>query len=548
MKNSFLTLVFLFFISTITSQITVNNATDLQAALNNNNAEKIITIDGTIFGRFIVRRSGTTTNPVIIRGGTISGMGVPETSEGLDFALLAVLSESNIRIENVSFENNFVQGAKGIYVTTTTFDDAPLQNIFIDSCTLNNIGWSSDNTADPNNNPSGTGQAHGILATGRTANTLTNINITNTNLSNIITGNSEALTINGNVDGFLVQANTISNITNIGIDIAGGFGVATSGLDQDRNGKVIENTVFNCRRPTSVFGVFEPAGIYVDGGANVKIYGNRSYQNGQGFSIGREQAGETTNISVTNNLSYFNAENGIVFGGNNGTVINSLVRNNTFYQNGMDKPSDRSGISVQITQGCTITNNIIFESEPSMFGISYFFGGTSNAQVAYNLVNGMSSGFDLANVGNNPNGLSVAPDLNAALDFIPNNTSPVIDVGDSTGIPADENDFIGFDRIFGTSVDIGAREFSGTLKTNDFDINSIQISIYPNPVSDILYFKNTTITNGTISVYNAIGKLVLTNKLDSLNQELNIKHLQTGFYVSIIEGKDFKQLFKFIKM
>ncbi len=461
MKSILLSLCLFFLVIGITNaQITVTTAVELQAALDDPTADNIINISGTIFGRFIVNRSGTEANPVIIRGGTISALGVADTTQGLEFALLAILSESNIRIENVTFENNFIQSAKGIYVTTTVFDDAPTQNIFIDSSNLSNIGWSDDNVADPSANPSGTGQAHGILVTGRTANTITNVNITNNTLNNIIAGNSEALTLNGNVDGFLVQANTISNITNIGIDIAGGFGVADAEIDQARNGQVIENTVFNCRRPSSVSGVFEPAGIYVDGGANVEVARNRSYQNGQGFSIGREQAGETTNITMTNNLSYSNAENGLVFGGNLGFVSDSIVRNNTFYQNGLDKPGERSGISVQITQGSRITNNIIFESEAGMFGISYFFSGTSTVVADYNLINGMTDGFSLANVGSNPNGLSVAPDLNAAADFLPNLGSPVIDAGDATGIASSEKDFIGSTRTIGASVDIGAREFN----------------------------------------------------------------------------------------
>ena len=473
MKNLILTLFFLFYaLAELKADVTVSNAVQLQAALDDSSADNVIVINGTIYGRFIVNRSGTTTNPVIIRGGTISGLGVPDTTAGLDNALLAVLSESNVRIENVTFENNYIQGAKGIYITTASFNDAPLQNIFIDSCTLRDIGWSSDNTADPNSNASGTGQAHGILVTGRTTNTLTNVNVTNNSLNNIITGNSEALTLNGNVSDFLVQGNTISNITNIGIDIAGGFGVAVTGTDQARNGMVIANTVFNCRRPSSVSGFFEPAGIYVDGGANVEIYGNRSYQNGQGFSIGREQTGETLNINLTNNLSYFNAENGLVFGGNNGTVINSTVRNNTFYGNGADKPGDRSGISVQITQNCAITNNIIYEAVNdgiySMFGISNFFGGTPPI-LSNNLVSGMATGFDLVNVGTNTDGLSVAPNLNLNDDFTPNTGSPVINAGNSTGIATSETDFLGANRISSSSVDIGAVESGSSETTDNFE-------------------------------------------------------------------------------
>ena len=541
MKNSIITLFLLLgVISGIKADVIVTNAVEFQAALDDPAEDNVIIISGTIFGRFIVNRSGTVTEPLIIRGGTISGLGVPDTSAGLDFALLSVLSESNVRIENVTFENNYIQGAKGIYVTTASWNDAPLQNIFIDSCTLRDIGWSSDNTANPESNPSGTGQAHGILVTGRTANTLTNINVTNNNLNNIITGNSEALTVNGDVSEFLVQGNTISNITNIGIDIAGGFNVALTGIDQARNGSVVGNTVFNCRRPSSVSGVFEPAGIYVDGGANVEIYGNRSYQNGQGFSIGREQAGETLNITMTNNLSYFNAENGLVFGGNLGTVINSTVRNNTFFQNGADRPSDRSGISVQFTQNCSITNNIIYEpgsnTTSTMFGISNFFGGTPPT-VEYNLVNGMESFNALVNVGTNPNGLSVAPDLNLAADFAPNTGSQVIDAGNSSGIPANETDFLGATRINGASVDIGAVESASVncvASTLTPSINTpYLISVWRN-ITEVteaetrpVWLRLQTTDTGTYSWTGPNGVVVPNNGIVYLN---NISPADAGAY------------------
>ncbi len=550
MKTLFWKIVFACIFSiAVKGQITVSTSTELQAALDDETADNSILIDGTIFGRFIVNRSGTETDPIIITGGTISGLGVPDSDRGLDFALLAVLSESNIRIENVNFENNFVQGAKGVYITTTTFDDAPLQNIYMDSCTVHNIGWSSDSTADPASNPLEIGQAHGILVTGRTSNTVTNVNITNNDLTSIITGNSEALTINGNVNQFLVQGNTLSNCTNIGIDIAGGFGVAISGIDQARNGKVIENTVSNCRRPSSVSGIFEPTGIYVDGGADVEIYGNRSFLNGQGFSIGREQLGETRNITMINNLSYFNAENGLVFGGNNGIVINSIVRNNTFYENGTDRPDDRSGITIQKTEGCTIVNNIIFEpnttSESNMFGISKFFDGEVPI-VAYNLVNGMPSGFDLANVGTNPNGISTAPNLNT--DFIPNENSPVIDAGSTIEVRQNEKDFLGAERVFNGVVDMGAVEFGAILGVDNFEINKREAFItYPNPVVDVLHIDNLKDTSYEIQVFDSTGALQLVAVSDKNTLAVNMKCFRSGIYFAVINDTNNTSVFKLLK-
>lgn len=545
MKSLLIPLFFLFcFVHHLQSQITVTNAQELQNALDDQNADRDITIEGIIYGRFVVNRSGSIAEPIRIHGGTISGINVNDS--GLEFALLSVNNQSNIYIENITFENNYTQGAKGIYVTTEQGNSNSLQNIYIDSCIIRNIGWSDDNTQDPTTNPSGTGQAHGILVTGRTANTIMNVNITNNVLSDIVAGNSEALTINGNVDGFLVQANTIHDITNIGIDIAGGFGVGPSGLDQARNGKVIENTVYNCRRPTSVSGVHEPAGIYVDGGANVEISRNRSYQNGQGFSIGREQIGETTNITMINNLSYSNAENGLVFGANNGIVKDSAVRNNTFYNNGADLPSGekRSGISVQITENCSITNNIIYETRTNMYGISKFYGGNI-PNVAYNLVHVLDEHRNLVGVGNNPNGLSVVPDFDVNSDFLPNANSPVIDTGDSTGISSEETDFSGAFRIAGASVDIGAREYNSMLHVENY--SPLEIVIFPNPTNNFLHIKDIQLTTSKIFIYDMLGKLHLKTEYHTENDLLNIENLKSGSYILILYNDTSKHITKFIK-
>ena len=67
--------------------------------------------------------------------------------------------------------------------------------------------------------------------------------ILNNELSYNTTGNSEVLTVNGNVDGFVIQGNHVHHNNNIGIDVIGFEGNGPDGLDQARNGLIADNIV-----------------------------------------------------------------------------------------------------------------------------------------------------------------------------------------------------------------------------------------------------------------------------------------------------------------
>lgn len=49
-----------------------------------------------------------------------------------------------------------------------------------------------------------------------------NINITNNHVHDSNLGQHEGITLNGNVDGFQISINRLTNLNNIGIDIVGG--------------------------------------------------------------------------------------------------------------------------------------------------------------------------------------------------------------------------------------------------------------------------------------------------------------------------------------
>ncbi|MBL0083345.1 MAG: hypothetical protein IPP37_13405 [Saprospiraceae bacterium] len=209
-------------------------------------------------------------------------------------AMLYIDSKSYIKIQKLCFQQNYGQDAEGIHIIGTA------SHITIDRCKVKNIGWSNNANADPYSvNPSG--QSHGIIVNGRSMLGIKHISVTNCHLSNLVTGNSEALTLVGNVDSFLIDRDTVTSTKNIGIVAAGHYSWAVdpgvpANLNQSRNGTISHCLVFNNRRFSNVDA---PAGIYVDGGRNIQVFNNWVYQNGNGLSLGCENGGSSTASDVS---------------------------------------------------------------------------------------------------------------------------------------------------------------------------------------------------------------------------------------------------------
>jgi hypothetical protein len=305
----------------------------------------------------------------------IDGTGVTGTT------MLTISSKSYIEISGIIFQNNYRQDANGIYV----FGEG--SNIFIKNCIVRNIGWTTNANADPFA-VTPNGQAHAILFNGRTALGYQNLKLLNCKVHDIITGNSEAITFVGNNNGFTVDSDTVYNTKNIGIVIAGNYawaintGVSAS-VNQSRNGVVSKCVVYDNRRFSNLYA---PAGIYVDGAKNVDIINNIVYKNGNGISVGCENAGsEARNIFLSNNISYNNDGHGIVFGSNAAIIKRCTLVNNTFYKNG-SIANFYLEINLQKSDSCTIANNIATMRSDSHYGIGVFGYTITNLTVSNNLL------------------------------------------------------------------------------------------------------------------------------------------------------------------
>ena len=306
---------------------------------------------GTYYETIWLNVSGTAGNYITFTNYGSDVVNIDGGSTGMQTLLFAIFDKDYIKINGLNFQNATGNFSSGIYIAEGS------DFIEITNNKISNIHF-SNNALDPvtpttNVNPFVVYNEFG-------SDSCSDIIVTGNEISDCRTGFSESLTLSGNVENFLVANNTIHDVTNIGIDIAGGYGVSSDpATDMARNGSVTGNTTYNCVSSYAV-----SAGIYVDGGQNVLIEKNTSYQNGRGFEVGCEQVGHvTTGIIVRNNLAYKNLEAGIGIGGydftngNTGKVTDSQILNNTFYNNNTSNIWNGE-LLVEYTENCTIENNI----------------------------------------------------------------------------------------------------------------------------------------------------------------------------------------------
>jgi Secretion system C-terminal sorting domain len=435
-------------------------------------------------GSTVYIKSGTYTESIWTNVSGTPGNNITFTNFGTDVVtvdggstntqkeLWNISGQSYIRIVGLNFANAMGNFSKGIVVRNGAHDIEILNN------RISNIHFSTNPNAAVG---SGT-NANPLLVYGENATiSSSNITISGNEVFNCRTGYSEALTLNGNVDGFTVMNNLVHDITNIGIDCAGGYGVCSDAAkDFARNGTVSGNTVYNCISAAAV-----SAGIYVDGGQNITIFRNIAHDCGRGYEIGCEQQGKVaTNIILRNNIGYHNKEAGVGIGGYNypttGKVTNCKVLNNTFYDNATLNAGDGE-LLVEYTEGCVIENNIFYATNTTRrllvttlnstgltldYNLFYHTNGAATATADFNgavyssfVAYKMGTGKDVHSLFGNPQFLNIAT---SNLHISPNA------VAQNAGNPAfvaamGETDFDGETRVFDTRVDIGADELQTVL-------------------------------------------------------------------------------------
>ncbi|MDP9161475.1 MAG: right-handed parallel beta-helix repeat-containing protein, partial [Acidobacteriota bacterium] len=314
---------------------------------------------------------------------------------------------------------------------------------------------------------------------------LNHIMISGNELNKLKTGCSESLALDGNVDRFTVTNNLIHDNNNIGIDVAGFFGIAPdTRYDQARNGLITRNTVYNISsngNPSYPSNCWCSDGIYVDGGFNITIERNLIHNDDLGIEIASENAGHVASyVTARNNLIYFGNSSGLSIGGFSGSVGGSdhitLMNNTLFHNDGKNTGSGEFQIQYHATNN-VFKNNIVYAGSQALMVNDYTASTTTPVALDYNLyfspANAGSSNWvwqskaytvisnyqSVSGEDNNshyadPQFVNITtPDLHVAITSRAANAG--IDLGSTV---VGTVDFAGNPRVQGSNIDIGAYE------------------------------------------------------------------------------------------
>lgn len=301
-----------------------------------------------------IRVSGTADSTINFVGSFTSPVYIQQGGD--NDAIITIQDQSHIRLYGLNVGTITKNGAQGILVRATA--KGGVTDVGITHVSVSHVQWNSDG----NKTPAANDNAQGIIVYGEgtaQANAVTNVRIDSCEVFDNWTGFSEAISFDGNVDGFQVTNTLVHDNTNIGIAMEGHYGTsANAALDQARHGLISQNT---CHDNISTYAT--SGGIYVDGAADIKVERNWCWNNGYGVEVGCEENGTASDITVVSNVLIQNKDAGLAIGGydagTSGQVLNTYVINNTFYHNAME--SSTSGeVAMSKASNCVIANNVFY--------------------------------------------------------------------------------------------------------------------------------------------------------------------------------------------
>ena len=315
-------------------------------------------------------------------------------------------------------------------------------------------------------------------------------------------------------------------------------------------------------------------GIHAYNTTNMKISNcivkdNRSYTGG-GIAIYGSSA-EVSNCIITNNYAMDDGGGIDLAFDTNIDIKNCLVTYNLCDNTGGGAGSG-SGIRVNHAWGsaqypdiynfenCAIANNLA--NNTSTIGGVCITNGYARARFKNCIIYG-NANLDLGSgtidqltktaVGLNSSSIaatySVNPQFVSSTDFRLSPSSPYINVGNNS-LSTTTLDLNNATRINNGVIDLGAYEYGNTtpscieLSTTDIRNGSSQISIYPNPVKDILNIK-TEQKLKSLEIFDMNGRLI--QSIFSPQKQVNVSELVKGTYIIKIISEKESITEKFIK-
>ena len=504
---------------------------------------------GTYNEKIDINISGSANNYITFRNYNNDAVILSGTSLPAYEHIMKIENCNYIHIQNLKFQNYQQLDAIGLSIINSS-------NLFIENNEFSNIDYSSSAVgATPTENQN----SQPIIVFGRDAtNSVENLVFTGNNIHDCETGWSEALSINGNIDGFEINNNHIYNNTNIGIVAIGYEGeCSNASLDQARNGHIHHNLVHD--NPSAYA---ECAGIYVDGAANIKIENNTLYNNNYGIEIGCENNGNASNnpsannIIVRNNLIYNNTYTAIALGGydypTSGKVEYAIIRNNTCFNNDTDN-NYQGEMMISYTENSIIENNIFYTNNTDnvlfilensantlLFNYNLFYtpAGINNIVIEWN--GAEYNTFDDYKTTTSQDNNSLFSDplfINNSLsnsDLHIQSSSPARNAGnpafqETEGLDIDEEI-----RINENFVDIGSDEYYSTTAVINPQ-KTQNVFCYPNPTNGIINFKFTDNNIKKIKISDLTGKIIIEENEMQQNGIIDFSNIESGIYIISIQ-------------
>jgi hypothetical protein len=354
--------------------------------------DTVIVRAGTYFEKITVPGSGNQGSPIIV----MAYPGERPVIDGTNISVSGWTAVVNLNgVSNITLDgfdicnlNSYTTNVdvEGVYIAGNSHD------ITIKNCHIYNI----KNNATLANGRSG----HAILAIGNGTAAISNLVITGCCVHDTQTGTSENITLAGNIDGFTVSHDTLFNIENIGIIIAGGDNLNPSGnaaTNYARNGVVSDNLLYNVSMSNHAdiwgAGNYGAIPIYICGGAGTIVERNKVSDSDRGIGLVSESNIYPTKTSIVrNNFISHCWRTGIYMGDYlNFTGVgtkNCYVVNNTLLGNNK-APGAFGEIEgeLRLTEHCdsnVFMNNLVYAEATDLFVHKYTTTGSNNL-INYNL-------------------------------------------------------------------------------------------------------------------------------------------------------------------
>ena len=339
-----------------------------------------------------------------------------------------------------------------------------------------------------------------------------------------------------------------------GISIYGGFAGTEQSIDQRSSGTA--PTIFSGKNKNMVVYASNLSAATLLNG--ITIRDGNSTLNGMGITMGSNMTIEYCTIencrsSVRENAAvnvnggrmfsctvHNNSSNGVDIGGSS-KICSSLIAHNDGYY-GVDGYSgelincnvvSNRGAGI-VNRGTIVRNCIVWNNDSSLTDATTDHI-TFSAIEGLDLTGDTSSNITLLDENRPMEGYGpffIDPDMTRGVsatlgDWRLSSLSPLVDAGDTLRRGIYSYDLDGTNRFRGGRIDIGCYEhdpYVGIEQVTD----SREVTIYPNPASATL---NIVTVAGMATLYDAMGRCVMTKELQEGLTVLDISHLPIGLYM-----------------